>query len=291
MRYNCDCVPDRPTAGSSLNLVSLRSPDTAVPGFIFDIPLLIAGPLLVVVISGLAAGGLLFVRRRVLPRLRFTEEDAVFSSTMLLAIMVFYGLTVALIAISVWEKYSEASSVVSQEATALAVLYRDASGYPLPVRTQLQDALREYVEYVIREAWPEQEEGHAPAGGVDLVDEFERTLVAFEPSTERQRIHHAETLQAYDRMIEARRLRLDAVEAALPGLMWAVTLIGAALGLIGSYFFRVGDQRLQLTLVVLLATFMAMVIFVILAFDRPFRGDMGIGSHPYQLVYDQLMKR
>lgn len=262
-----------------------------MPGFFFDIPLLIAGPLLVVGLSSLAAAGLLLVRRRVLPRFRFTEEDAVFSSTMLLSIMVFYGLTVALIAISVWEKYSEAEAVVSQEASALAVLYRDASGYPQPVRQQLQDALREYVEYVIRVAWPEQEEGHIPLGGVERVTRFERILTGFEPGSEGQKILHGETLQAYDRMLEARRLRLDAVETALPGLMWAVTLVGAALGLIGSYFFRVADQRLQLILVVLLATFMAMVIFVILAFDRPFRGDMGIGSGHYQLVYDQLMKR
>ena len=259
--------------------------------FLFDIPLLLAGPLLVVTISALAVAGLRIVRRRILPRLRFTEEDAVFSSTMLLSVMVFYGLTVALMAISVWEKYSEASGIVSEEASELAVLYRDVSGYPLPVRTQLQDGLREYVEYVIREAWPEQQKGHVPRGGIERIDQFERTLTGFEPSTEGQKILHAETLQAYDRMIEARRLRLDAVETALPGLMWAVILFGAALGLIGSYFFRVGDPRLQTIHVVLLATFMAMVIFVVLAFDRPFRGDMEIGSGPYQLIYDQLMKR
>lgn len=262
-----------------------------MPSFVFRIPLLIAGPLLVVVISALAVAGLRFVRRRVLPRITFTEEDAVFSSTMLLAIMVFYGLTVALIAVTVWDKHSEAASVVSQEATALAVLYRDASGYPEPMRAQLQDALREYVEHAIRVAWPEQRAGRIPVGGVERVDEFERILVRFEPSTEGQRILHAETFQAYNRAMEARRLRLDAVGTALPGLMWAVTLIGAALGLIASYFFRVGDERLQTTLVVLLATFVAMVIFVILAFDHPFQGDLGIGSDAYQLIYDQLMKR
>ena len=46
-----------------------------------------------------------------------------------------------------------------------------------------------------------------------------------------------------------------------------------------------------MTLVVLLTVFFAMVIFVVFAFDRPFRGDMGIESEPYELVYDQLMKR
>jgi len=262
-----------------------------MPRFIFDIPLLIAGPVLVILFSSLAAAGLFFVRRHVVPRLKFTEEDAIFSSTMMLSIMVFYGLTVTLIAITVWEKYSETSRVVSQEATSLAVLYRNAGGYPPPVRLQLQDALRKYVEYVIEEAWPEQGKGHAPRGGVERISDFERMLNSFEPSTDGQMIHHAQTLQAYDRMIEARRARLEAVEHALPGLMWAVTLVGAALCLIASYFFRVNDVHLQLIMVVLLATFTALVIFVILAFDRPFQGDMGIGPGPYQLVYDQLMRR
>ena len=262
-----------------------------MPGFLFDIPLWIAGPLLMVIISALAVGGLLVARRHAIPRLRFTEEDAVFSSTMVLAIMVFYGLTMALITISVWEKYSEASSIVSQEATELAVLYRNAGGYPASVGTQLRDELRKYVEYVVEEAWPEQHKGHAPVGGVARIDQFERILVGFEPTTEGQRILHSETLRTYDRMIEARRMRLDAVETGLPGLMWAVTLVGAALGLITTYFFRVGDKRLQMIHVVLLASFIALVMFVILAFDRPFRGDMGIGPEPYELVYEHLMKR
>ena len=37
--------------------------------FVFDLPLWIVGLVLVVVMAGLAAVGLLFVRRRVLPRL------------------------------------------------------------------------------------------------------------------------------------------------------------------------------------------------------------------------------
>jgi hypothetical protein len=32
------------------------------------------------------------------------------------------------------------------------------------------------------------------------------------------------------------------------------------------------------------------VIFMTFAFDRPFRGDLGIDAQPYQLIYDQLMK-
>ena len=86
-------------------------------------------------------------------------------------------------------------------------------------------------------------------------------------------------------------MRLDAVQTALPGLMWTVIFTGAVLAVIGSWFFRVGDPGLHMTLVLLLTVFFAMVIFVVFAFDRPFRGELGIDAEPYELVYDQLMKR
>jgi hypothetical protein len=47
---------------------------------------------------------------------------------------------------------------------------------------------------------------------------------------------------------------------------------------------------LHAILVTLLSAFMGLVIFMILALDRPFRGDLGIGPEPYELIFDQLMK-
>jgi hypothetical protein len=144
---------------------------------------------------------------------------------------------------------------------------------------------------VIQEAWPEQHKGRVPRAGVERIDRFEKRLTEFAPATVGEEILHAETLRAFNHLSDARRLRLDAVQTALPGLMWTVIFVGAALAVVGSYFFRVSDPRLHQFLVVLLTAFFAMVIFVVFAFDRPFRGDMGIDSEPYQLVYDQLMKR
>ncbi len=259
--------------------------------FVFDLPLWIVGLALVLVMSGLAAVGLLFVRRRVLPRFQIAEEDGHFTSTMVHSVMVFYALTVAMIAITVWETYDAAAKIVSEEATALATLYRDASAYPPSTQKELQNSLREYTEYVIQEAWPEQHKGRIPEGGVERINRFQKILTSFDPATEGEKILHAETLRAYNQMIEARRMRLDAVQTALPGLMWTVIFLGAALGVTASCFFRVKDPRLHMSLVALLTVFFAMVIFVVFAFDRPFRGDLGIESEPYQLVYDQLMKR
>jgi hypothetical protein len=261
-----------------------------MPDLLFDLPLLITGPAIIGSLCLFAVVGLLVVRRRVLPRLRVHTADSEFSGALVQCVMVFYGLAVALIAVSVSQTYSDTSKIVSGEATALASLYRDVSCYPEPIRARLQQGLRDYVAYVIREAWPLQQRGQVPAGGVELMDRFQTSLVAFEPSTEGQKLLHGEALRAYNNMIQARRLRLDAVNTGLPTVMWTVILVGAIIGLSATFFFKVEDARLHGILVTLLAAFMGLVIFMILALDRPFRGDLGIGSQPYQLVYDHLMK-
>jgi hypothetical protein len=258
--------------------------------FIFDLPLIITGPAIVGSLCLFAIGGLLVIRRRVLPRLRIQDEDAHFSAAMVHSVMVFYGLALALIAVNVFETYADVSKIISQEATALAVLYRDVSAYPEPIRPQLQKELRDYVGYVIDEAWPLQQHGQVPSAGIERMNRFQGILVTFEPATERQKLLHAEALRAYNNMILARRLRLDAVATGLPGVMWIVIVVGAVISLSASFFFKVEDVRLHGILVTLLAMFIGMVIFMTFALDRPFRGDLGVRPEPYQLIYDHLMK-
>ena len=262
-----------------------------MPDFIFDLPLLVTGPAIVILLCLYGIFGLLITRRHVLPRLRTDAQDSEFSGAMLQAVMVFYGLAVALIAVSVWQSYSEVTKIISQEATALAALYRDVSSYPEPIRPHLQKGLRDYTDQIIHQAWPLQESGKIPTLGVELMNRFQDTLDDFEPASESQKILHAETLRAYNQVIVARRLRLDAVDTGLPAILWLIIIAGAFISLTSSFFFKVEDVRLQGIQVLLLATFVGLVIFMILALDRPFRGDLRLRPGAYQLIYDQLMRQ
>ena len=258
---------------------------------IFDIPLVIAGLVIIGSLCAFAIAGLLVVRRIVLPRLRIRHEDSEFSGSMLQAIMVFYGLAVALIAVSVFETYSDVSAIVSREASELGALYRDASSYPEPTRQQLQTELHDYARYVIDTAWPAQRTGKVALQGIAMLNRFQATMTGFEPANEGQRALHAEALRAYNQLVEARSLRIDAAaNTGLPGVLWVVVLLGAAIGLTATFFFKVEDVRLHAVMVGLLAAFIGLVIFMILAFDRPFRGDLALEPDAYQQVYDVVMQ-
>jgi hypothetical protein len=222
--------------------------------------------------------------------MKIDTHDSHFSGTMMHSVMIFYGLAAALMSVNVSENYSDVTKIVESEATAIAVLYRDVNGYPEPVRSDLKKIIREYTKYVMEVAWPIQNKGQLAFGGVNMMNRFQDILFVFEPITAGQKLLHGETIIAYNQLIKARRMRLDAVDTGQPGMMWVVLVLGAFIALTTAFFFKVDDTRLYVIQVLLLAIFIGVIIFVILALDRPFRGDLGISPEPYRLVYDQLIK-
>ena len=258
-------------------------------GFLFDLPLILVGPSLIAILVGVSYAGLNWFRKHQLPRLRFGDTDVEFGAAMLASIMVFYGLATALTAVQVWGSYERVKEITEQEASSLATLYRNVSQYPEPVRGALREQVRAYTYQVIHESWPLQRRGRIPIEGVRSLDQLQSMLVRFEPTTEAQKGLALETLASYDRMMEAHRMRLDSVERKLPGILWLVIVLGAFISLVSSFYFPVQDERVHRVQVGLLAGFIGLVIFMILALDRPYRGDLGLGPRPYEILYEQLM--
>ncbi|HEU4353629.1 MAG TPA: DUF4239 domain-containing protein [Burkholderiales bacterium] len=260
--------------------------------FLFSLPLWALAIVLNIWLMGFSLVSLWGLRRWLLPRLHVNTDAALFfGAAAMQSGMVLYGLVAALTAVSVWQKYWDVSDIVSREATAINNLWRDLGGYPQRERDAMRQILRGYTTQIIEEAWPMQKQGRVPREGLEWMDRLQAQLFAFEPASESHKLLHSETLGAYNRLLEARRQRLDSVTTALPRVMWWVLLPGAMGCLLLCLFFRVEDSRFQAILVVGLSGFVAMVLFVIIALDRPFHGAMAIPADSYQLVYDQLMKR
>ena len=123
------------------------------------------------------------------------------------------------------------------------------------------------------------------------MDRLQAQIFSFEPATEGQKILHAETLRSFNQLVQKRRQRLDSVHSALPAVMWFVLLPGAMGCVVLCLFFHVENAFFQAILLVGLAGFLAMVLFVIVALDRPFVGDMGITAESYSLIFEHHMRR
>lgn len=260
-----------------------------MPDFLYRLPLPLSAFIVIACLCLYSILGMLATRRWILNRLEMDDGESDFNGAMLQAVMVFYGLAVALIAVSVWETHAEVSSTVSHEASRIAGLYRDVSSYPEPKRAELQAELKGYTDYLIEEAWPMQQKGVYPTRGVDWLNRFQVSLTSFEPTKESEKALHAEALAAFNRLIDARRHRLDSMLVRLPPILWFIIHFGAIISLASAFFFRVRDVKLHGIQLTLLSIFIGLVVTLILAFDRPFLGDLGIDSGSYQLIRTQIM--
>ena len=129
--------------------------------WVYDLPNWLFGALTVAVAVAIGLTGFYATRKWV----RRVHGDEISHNDIvgffLGTIGLFYGITLGLVAVGTWQAYSDVDTKVDQEASALAVLYRDVSNFPEPKRSELQADLREYTRRVIDVVWPLQRRGIA----------------------------------------------------------------------------------------------------------------------------------
>lgn len=176
------------------------------PGFrmdmywVYDLPNWLFGTLTVAVFVVIGLGGLYLTRdwARRLHIVDHSHNDIV--GFYLAAVTVFYGITLALLAVGTWTTYSDVQSKIDREAASLGSLYRDISAYPEPLRGILRDDLRRYTRQVIDVGWPMQRRGIVPNNETAVLRDFQEHLMSFEPVTERQKILAEEAYAAYNEL-------------------------------------------------------------------------------------------
>lgn len=257
--------------------------------WIYDVP----STTLALIITGAFVGfswiGAVLIRPILRAFLRKRADINDLIGYMLSCFGVFYGLLLGLLAVAAYQNFSTVETIVSKEASALSALSRDVSAYPEPDRTNLIWLLRDYTRYVVLYAWPSQRKGIVPQEGNTRMIAFHEQLIRFEPQTPGQEILHAEALRQFNNYLEARRMRIFSVTTSIPGVMWAVVLVGALMNIALIWMF---DMKLinHLFLGGILSAFMGLMIFLIASLDNPFRGELSISPAPFEDILSHLME-
>jgi Protein of unknown function (DUF4239) len=218
-----------------------------------------------------------------------TEENDIVSFYFS-AVVGFYGITLGLISVGVWQTFSDADNKSTLEAAAVEGLFRDISSYPEPVRTAARTALKNYTQNVIDVAWPMQRKGETPKGGSELMSELQKVIFPFEPQTNGQMAVHQEALRQYNRLSEQRRLRVLSATSGLPASTWWVVILGAAASIVLTWLFIVQDKRRHIFLTGLYSGLLGLLIFLIAALDNPYRGEFSVGPDAFKLVMNRMDK-
>ena len=254
----------------------------------YDTPLWISLPLFLTVFVFLSCMVVVWLRPVLRKRIDDTEQWDRVLGHVIGTFGVFFGILLALVAVSVYENYSDTREAVLKEAGQVTAIFRGTTGLPEDVAEPMQQTLKEYARVVIEEDFPDQRQGRLPDQGVVVVDELEAQIHAYEPESLQQLAEFQQLLITFDDFVETRRERIDATTLELPPLFWVVIWVGAAVNAVLIAFIYVKSLRLHLVMAGMLSLFIGLVMFTTADMDHPYQGSISIQPGAIQRVLDQM---
>jgi hypothetical protein len=201
----------------------------------------------------------------------------------------FYGILLALVAVSVYTNFTTVHQDVLNETSLLAALYRDTTGFPHDQALPMQDDLRGYVHIVITKDWPLQRMDVPPNDGTTAIASFQAHLLGLEPRSQGDQALLQQTIQEFNEFVAARRARIADAQLSLPPLLWGVLWTGAAINAVMLGLIQVKRLTIHIVMAGLIAVYVGLLIYEVASMDHPYSGSIAIGPDDFRLVLRQVM--
>jgi hypothetical protein len=254
--------------------------------FLYDLPNWLLGVCIVGTILVLSYVGYFVFQRAWQPWLR--DDNTEVAMGVLSAVATVSSLLLAFSAVSVWESFGSAEESVAQEANNVSALARQLAIYDSEQSRESRRLLRQYAELVVSVEWPQMRRAEESSDVWASFDRLFASIGALEPDTPRRVALLPEIWARTNDLLKHRRDRLFTSEAEISGTLWAVALMGTALTIVTS--FVLPPTRFHLWMIGMLVVSMGLVVYLIIAMDRPFAGKESIGPEPFQVALENMRR-
>lgn len=253
--------------------------------FLYNLPISVMGCIVVGSTLLVALGGYAIAIRLALIRLDPEQRGLAF--TMMSVITTMNSLLIALAAVNVWATYSDAGTVSSNEAASARELALDLAGFSSPEAKAASDALRRYLLSVVEEEWPLMQQQLRPNPETEkqflaMVSQITRLT----PASARQEILLAEILTRVNELAKLRQHRLLSLNVSMPGTLWAVILVVSIISFM--LLYALPPSAYHVALISCWAITLGLMLFFVLAVDRPYAGDISVSPEPYRVTLRML---
>jgi len=256
---------------------------------VYGIPTWALGIAIVLVFLVVGLGGLVLTKDWLHDRCGLHEGTNEAINGFFAGVGVLYGLLLSMVAIANWNNFDDVEEITSKESGSIAALYSDIGALHEPERTNLQICLKDYLHMIVNVEWPAHALGKASVDKVNSLASLQDGLTRYQPDSLNQQEMFTRSLDSFNRLIELRQQRIDAVgDERVPEVFWYVILLGGMLSIVMTYFFHLPSFLAHVLLTGLYATFLGLMVFLIAAVDNPFRGGISVKPTNYLYLIDAL---
>jgi len=190
---------------------------------------------------------------------------------------------------SAMDKYHDARMYGEQEASNVASIFRVARGLSDIDRPRLRQLCREYVDHVINDEWPEMERHIRINHGWESYQKLWEATVAVVPENDRQGHLYEGLITSMQELGANRRARINLAQNTMPQALWLVVGLGALITIALSYVFASRFPHVQGFMTTLVATALALNIWLLCAYSDPYSGVLRVKPSMFMLLKESVL--
>ena len=199
-----------------------------------------------------------------------------------------YAVLIAFMLSGVWSNLQGARVNTEQEANSLVNIFRFAYHLPPESGAQLQQLARDYSNAMILEEWPAMKHGGSSATAHRITQQLWHTLASVQPRNIAEQMVMDHALSELSSMTEHRRIRLLESRERLPGLLWAVLVVGGIVTVGSTCLFAVDNFQLHVVQVFEISFLLSLMLVAIASIDRPFQGDVHVPPDAFRYALETI---
>lgn len=250
--------------------------------FLLELPLIAAVPLIIGVSVLISTVGLYFIRKR------YTEEylknNHEVGGYFFNAFGLLYAVLIAFVVYVTWTEFDTSVRDIEMEANQTYLLYFNANEFPEPSRTELRNAIKEYIQIVVNDEWKKLPYGEFDFKATHAITKLFNLYSKVDASYASNSQFYDESVTRLNDLSELRRLRILASTSHVPTVVWIILIIGGFVSIAFTYFFGMKNAPVHYSLVAILCSINALLLFLIYDLDHAFSGNDKITPHAFDVV-------
>jgi len=243
--------------------------------------------LLVFVFVGIALVGQFLVNRVV--KIEVLEQHHSAGEAMMGVVGTLFSVLLGFMIASAMSKYQDAQMCGQMEASNVASVFRVARGLSDIDRPRIRQLCRAYVSDVIESEWPRMEKHEKINHGWQTYQDLWEGVVAAVPENDRQSNLQQGMIASMQALGEQRRTRILMASTNMPNALWIIVSLGALITVSFTYVFASQFHHVQGAMTTLVAAAMALNIWLLAAYSRPYSGELKIRPSMFELVRDDVL--
>jgi amino acid transporter len=245
----------------------------------FDVESYTFGTLLIVLFVLASVGGVFIVRKHpFLDRLRPYHDV---SGNIFSVAGTLYAVLLGLVVVDAMQTFQTARLTVERESEALSNLFMMAHRLPEEQAHRIEKLCASYAREVSEQEWPLMTEGKVLETSRTLTRDLLQAIAGIEPDTDNLKAIYPVMLEQSVELRNQRRMRTSLATYDLPAIEWVVLCAGAVMTVVFTYLFRLDSLRVQVIMTGMIALLIALNLYLVVLFARPFSGDLHIDPGPF----------